>query len=649
MIDPVKIVNGLTCVPEADDRDFCYDVETLPNCFLITIKHIRTGERWVYECSDWRNHSVALVAMLNSLRAIGARMVGFNNIGFDYLIIHYALQLFQANGWIDPRLIYEKKNEIFAAQDYNRFAVAVWPSDWFVYQVDLFKIHHFDNRAKTTSLKALEFNMRAPLVEDMPVDHNAPLEPHHVPALTGYNFNDVDETIRFYGHTLPMLKFRAELTAKYGRDFTNFNDTKIGKQFFIMQLEQRGVACFERRNGKKEPRQTWRSSIPLAAVIFPWIQFRHPELNRVLAYLHTVTLTETNSPPELKDLTATIRDFTIYFGAGGGHASVTKAAIFADADWEILDVDVKSYYPNIAIKNRIYPQHLTEIFCDVYSDLYEMRRPLPKKSAESAMLKLSLNGVYGESSEPHGPFYDPVYTMAVTINGQLMLCELAEWLLAHPLVEPVQLNTDGITVRVHRDARAYVDQCCKAWEIHTGLELEYANYSKMFVRDVNNYIAVGTDGKIKRKGDYQHDTSEPNNIAVSRGWNQDHSALVVPKAVEAALVDGVDLATFINGHTDPFDFMLRQRATGQSRLALNDGTPLTQTVRYHIATSGPGLVKTMPQLARKLAEKPDAPAERVFRINVGWSVNVCNRVDRFDWSRLDRRWYIEQAQKLMVP
>ena len=44
----------------------------------------------------------------------------------------------------------------------------VKPTDRYVDQLDLFLIHHFDNRARSTSLKVLEFNMRADNISDLP-------------------------------------------------------------------------------------------------------------------------------------------------------------------------------------------------------------------------------------------------------------------------------------------------------------------------------------------------------------------------------------------------------------------------------------------------------------------------------------------------
>jgi hypothetical protein len=641
-------------IPDAFENDYCYDVEVFPNCFLTTVVHIRSGHRWIYEISDRVDHSIGFVAMINSLRAIGARMIGFNNLAFDYPLIHYAMALFDHYGTIPPAMIYEKMTQILHEQGANRFAHRVWQSDQIVKQVDLFSIHHFDNNAKRTSLKAIQFNMRMALVMDMPVAHGSWLTADQVRELTFYNCHDVNSTCDFYERSLHMLRMREELSKEFGRDFTNDNDTKIGKSFFQMQLESRGVICFERGPDGKRPRQTWRSSIPLGPLILPFISFRDPELIRVHDYLRGTTLTETNKPPELEKLTATIKGFTIHFGAGGGHGSVRNRSVRADADHELIDVDVKSYYPNIAIKNGIYPEHLSPIFCDVYAELYDMRATLPKKSAKSAMLKLAMNGVFGDSNQEFSCFRDPAYTMAITINGQLMLCELAEWQLAHPQIEAIQLNTDGITFRVHKAARAWFDDCCKAWESHTALTLETVRYREMHIRDVNNYLAVDVDGNVKRKGVYQHDTSDPSNVAVSLGWHQDWSALVIPKAAEAALIKGIAPADFIARHDDPFDFMIRERSTGKSKLALFTPAPgkaiiepQQQTVRYHIVATGPSLVKIMPQLQRTLDKNPDADSTRLIRVNVGWSVNVCNRAEDFDWSRLDRRYYVEEATKLL--
>lgn len=633
-------------------KDFIYDVETFNNVFLFVLKNVETNNRWIYELSPRRNDSHELAIMLHRLRDFGARMVGFNNIHFDYPVVHEFLRLWKSGGLVDPHLLHLKGKSIIEADHGDRFAHRIWDSDHFVSQMDLFLIHHFDNRAKTTSLKALEFNMRSHTVEDMPFDPNIPIAyAEMIDVGIQYCCHDVNETHKFYDHTWPMIRLRSELSKKFGIDMTNFNDTKIGKRIFIHELEWRAPGiCFDRSSGKKVPRETYRRQINLGEIIFPYIHFKTAEFKRGLDFLRSTIITDTRNPIELKDFHVELRGFRFDIQAGGIHGSRENVIVHADDDHELLDVDVASYYPNLAIKNRLYPAHLSEIFCDVYDEIYQRRKSYDKKSGESAALKLALNGVYGESNSAFpNPFRDPQYTMSITFNGQLLLCMLAEWLLEHPGIELIQINTDGLTARVRRDAREWFDKCFEAWQLYTKLELEKVNYRSMFIRDVNNYIAVGVDGKIKRKGEYQWITSEPNNVALSKVWSQDWSALVIPMAAEAHLVRGERVDHFIYNHGDPFDFMLRAKVKRSDALvAVTPGgeNVLPNLTRYYVAKTGPQLFKVMPPLAKQLAVNADAPARRIA-VQKGWPVRVCNTVDDWRSDLLDHSYYIEQANKLV--
>lgn len=637
-------------ISDADDRDYAYDVETLANFFSCTIRHIRTGHRWIFEIFDGTdlNQSVELVTMIHALRDVGARMVGFNNVGFDWVIMDTLIDLVNRQGYATAAQLHAKTLEIFRRGE--RWGIAPWKV--IVPQVDLYKIHHFDNVAKATSLKALEFNMRSYSVEDMPVDPNLPIRLDQRRMVIEYNCHDVDETVKFYGHTLPMIQFRDKLSAKYGKDFTNFNDTKIGEQIFVMRLEeaQPGICYFHPNGGRREPRQTQRARIDLGDCILPWIAFETEPLQRVLARLRAASVdgSDTNKPEALKDLSAVVRGFEFVFGAGGIHGSVSRQTIRADADHELIDVDVKSYYPNLAIKNGFFPEHLSSLFCQIYDDLYHERATYKKGSPENQMLKLALNGVYGKSNDYYSPFLDPKYMFQITLNGQLLIALLGEWFLKHEGISIIQANTDGITVRVRRDARAYFDQCCDYWQRATRLELESVNYSAMFIRDVNNYLAVDLKGKRKRKGAFLVETQAENPETLELWWNKDWSSLVIPKAVEAALIDGVPVDAYVTACSDPFDFCIRERAKGQTRLATRRGdvvTEISKTARYHIAHTDAELIKIHPPTSRQINAGKDA--DRVIRVNVGWHVNVCNEIGRFDWSTLDRRYYIEEAKKLV--
>ena len=72
--------------------------------------------------------------------------------------------------------------------------------------------------------------------------------------------------------------------------------------------------------------------------------------------------------------------------------------IESDEGSVIVDLDVTSYYPTLAIANGFRPAHLGLAFVDIYQHLFEERKKHPEGLPENAMLKLALNGVYGDSN-----------------------------------------------------------------------------------------------------------------------------------------------------------------------------------------------------------------------------------------------------------
>jgi hypothetical protein len=79
--------------------------------------------------------------------------------------------------------------------------------------------------------------------------------------------------------------------------------------------------------------------------------------------------------------------------------------------------------------------------------------------------------------------------MKITLNGQLLLCMLAESLMRVPTLRILMINTDGLEYHVHRDYRDVAKEHCSFWEMMTLLNLENVQYNRMWIRDVNNYIA----------------------------------------------------------------------------------------------------------------------------------------------------------------
>ena len=583
-------------------NDYIYDIETYPNVFTLAVEHANAPLRWCFEISDFRNDSRDICVFLRSVADRGGRLVGFNNVGFDYPVIHTLMLM----GVSDAKTLYDKAQAIIKSQnEENRFAHIIPVNDRLITQIDLYKIHHFDNKARATGLKVLEFSMRSQSISDLPFPPGTMIAPDEIETLRTYNLHDVAETKQFYQYTLPMIEFREELTKKYKRDFLNHNDTKIGKDYFIMRLEEAGIECFEYVNNVRTPHQTKRPVIELKDAILPWIEFKQPEFTRVLNWLKAQSITETKGV--FTDLTATVNGFEFVFGLGGIHGSVESKVIESDDERIIEDLDVTSYYPNLAITNSFFPAHLGKEFCTIYKTLFEQRKAYPKKSTESAMLKLALNGVYGDSNNKFSPFYDPLFTMSITLNGQLLLCLLAEQLMKIPGLEMIQVNTDGLTVSVPRSRKSDVEGARLWWEELTKLNLEEVTYRSMMIRDVNNYIAVYEDGSTKRKGAYEWDLD----------WHQNASALVIPKVAEKVLVEDAPIRQTVENWPDKLDFMLRTKVPRNSYLKW--GNQHVQNIsRYYIAKDGKPLIKFMPPLKGAYGDW------RKIGIEAGWNVQVCN-------------------------
>ncbi len=639
-------------------RDWVYDLETLPNLFTASLKHPNTGNREFFEISERRNDLSDLVWFLNALRETCCRMIGYNNIGFDYPIIHFIMQNYNNGIGIDQ--IYQKSQNIIDTPWDNRWDNVVRDYDVLIEQIDLLKLHHFDNEARRTSLKVLEFNMRSQSIEDLPFEPGVPIAADQIPVVAKYNDHDVDETEKFYIESLEMLAFREEMGVKYGKNFLNHSDKKIGTELFVIELEKNNPgSCYMHIDGRKVVRQTIRNTINLNDIIFPYINFKQTAFAQVKQWLSSQTIAETKgvfesievSPemavnmnpkfikvyglihadvPHLKEsllkkpvllnkcgddflrrtdlhrfkfvsgwdkqsgLNCVIDGFQYDFGTGGIHGSIDSALVSSDDDYVIYDWDVAGYYPSLGAVNNLFPEHLSNQFGVVDAMLKEERSKHAKGTPLNTAIKLARNGAYCDSNNKHSSCYDPQYTMSITINGQLLICLLAEHLITIPGLTMIQVNTDGLTVRC---PRGYVDRMkviCKWWEGFTCLELESAIYSRMFIRDVNNYIAEYEGGKLKRKGAYEYNL----------GWHQNHSELVIPMAVEAALIRDCDVEDFIRNHDDIFDFMLRTKLNRSDNLVIKDDdgdeTPLQNTTRYYVAKEGGFLTKISPPAKGKI-------------------------------------------------
>lgn len=282
------------------EGDWIFDIETYPNCFTFATVYSNGKGMRAFEISDRKNEVEELLDFFRKVKGAGHRFVGFNNNGFDYPVIHYILQKARKVHGTEKKLkvtakeLYDVAMKLINSGKENKFGSAIKEKDVIIPQVDLFKVHHFDNKARATSLKMLEYNMRSNDIEDLPFPVGMTLNDEQKDILIKYNKHDVSETLKFYWYSFENLKLRKDLTEQFGFDCTNFNDTKIGKELFIRTLEKEAPGCcYTKTEFGREVRQTKRDKIIIKDCLFPYIKFDRPEFQAVHTWFKNQVITET--------------------------------------------------------------------------------------------------------------------------------------------------------------------------------------------------------------------------------------------------------------------------------------------------------------------------------------------------------------------
>jgi len=657
---------SLIAVPAMLPPDiYIYDIETYPNIFTFAVINPSNQTKWLFEISDRINQVEELKEFLSLLQRCNAKMVGYNNIGFDYPIVHW-IHTFKEQ--VSVELIYNKAMEIIDS-DFNDYSHIIRGNNVLIKQIDLFKIHHFDNRAKRTSLKDLEFFMRMDNIQDLPYPPGTSLDDSQKDELIEYNWHDVIATTYFWVRSLELISFRSMLSDRYDKDMTNHNDAKIGTEIFQLKLHNALIKTHDHRAAI----QTHRATIDLADCIPSYINFEHPEFQRILNTFKNTTLYGDNVKGLFQNFNCTIDGLTYEFGAGGQHAS--RSGLFeANDEYCIVDLDVASMYPSVIIENNFYPEHLGEGFCPIFKELVDERKAVGKNTPLGKGLKLSANGTYGKLGDKYSFVFDLKTLLSVTLTGQLVLSMLVEQIIKIPHSTILQTNTDGFTVLMLRRDIPFVKELVEWWENITHLEMEFNYYSRMWLKNVNSYIAEDAEtGSLKSKKDYAYDLQP----------HQDSSALVVPKAIEHYLVHGQCIEDFIMNHKDKYDFCIRAKVPRNNKLVMRWGLygdqPLQRITRYHIAKQGGSLVKIAPargtpgeyKRANKLTDAyfnqvlesigPGVWDERIHTknksvygnnvetgISVGWQAIDCSDMKNFKWENINYDWYIKEAEKLIL-
>lgn len=513
-----------------------YDLETL-DIFTATFIQKDSDETKKFVISDAKDERTSLFKFLRE-EVLG--LIGYNSLTFDSQILEYMFK----HPYCTVQDI--RKYATDTIQQENRFPdVPEWKLS--IPQLDLYKINHFDNKNRATSLKWCEFGMDMMNIIDMPSKGEGFDWEEKV---LSYNYNDVVATKKLYTRTLPMIQLRSELKKLYKINCMNWSNTKVGSELLLK--------LFCEKTGK-DPQvvkglRTYRPYIKLGDIIFKYIQFNSVEFNELLNIIKSLIIVSTKKDDESDEISCTYKGFEFVYGKGGIHGSIKNKIVESNDEYIIIDADVSSLYPSIAVVNKMYPKHLGPEFYELYKNeivdirIAEKRMKSKGLSYNASIIegfKEAANATYGNSNSIFSWLYDPEYTMKTTFNGQLMLSMLAESLLDLDNTRLIQINTDGLTILIKKSLIGIYYDICNNWMKITNLELEYAEYSKMIIRDVNNYIAVYSNNKTKCKGFFEY-----KNIPLHK--NKSHS--IIPRAIFEYYINGNPIEDTILNSDNIFEF-----------------------------------------------------------------------------------------------
>lgn len=642
------------------------DYETLANCFVAVFEHYKEDRRFVFTIHKKLNHLKELIAFLEGNRANKEWHVSFNGLGFDSQITEFIIReketLLLLPAEEVARRIYSKAQNVILRQEENQ-----WPEwsekDLSIKQIDVFKLNHWDNPAKRSSLKWIQYSMDWLNIQEMPIHHSTEIETlKEINLVIDYCCNDVKSTKRIMHLSKDQIALRAALTKEYKINLYSASEPRISKELFLHFLsKQIDINKYELKQMR-----TKRSVISMNELILPYTSFKTEPFQDILNNFRKVKIDAENTKGGFK-YSMYYKDVKTDFGLGGVHGAAKKGIYEAKDGMIIMTSDVTSFYPNLAIRNKWSPAHLPkEAFCQLYEWFFEERKKIPKKDIRNYVYKIILNSTYGLSNDKNSFLYDPEFTMRITINGQLSLMMLYEMLSEGiPGSVPLMQNTDGLEMMIPETYKERYLEICAEWEKITNLQLEHDQYSKLILADVNNYIAVAKEKQLKSEEEYEkiikdfpycpHRKDESgfyyspvkckgrfefDNLAL----HKNKSCLIIPKALlnyfvhgmlpEKTILDNKNILDYCSGVKIKGDWKFVQFCARNGELTKED---LQKTIRYYISRSGCKIVKT------NLSDK------REIQVESGkWLLTTLNTWDPkkvFETYDVDINYYTDRIYK----
>jgi hypothetical protein len=597
-----------------------FDLECYWNYFYVAFLS-EDGRTIGYERSDRTDFDPMRVRRILKKYTI----VGFNSNEYDLMVLLYAL-----NGASNAEL--KKLNDYIIKGrkkpwDCERDFGIVVPK--YVDHIDLFDTNpsvgtgaEDDDDAEnlfasgSASLKTLAGRLHAKRLQDLPVDPDSYVTHEEMDILNDYCMNsDCPATQVLYQGCKQAIELRESIGEIYGMDARSLSDAQTGERMIKIGVERLTKTKIQKAEFKGA--YTFRYEVP------DFIKFETSLLQNILKVIREsdIQVTDTGSvkfPEAFKKFKIEIGQSNYKLGIGGLHSQEKSRAEVSDENWQLVDFDVASQYPSIILKLGLYPKAVGPKFQPVYGGIKAERMADKKRSQDygeagdrekeifykvrSDGRKVGLNGPYGKLGSRYSVLFAPHLMIATTLTGQLTLLMLIERAEKHG-IRIVSANTDGVVMKVPRSiyygmtkdrpTGGILKEIIDWWEKTTSFVLEGAEYSSIYNRDVNFYVAIKPNGKGKRKGyiaNHWH-VDSPEYSPSFEQMKKNPNMTVCGDAILAFLTKGTPIEDYIRGYTDVRGFVRVIKAKGGGDW---NGEYLGKTVRFYWSKNGTPIMKGKP-------------------------------------------------------
>lgn len=563
----------LTKLQASGDR-MLFDIECYSNYFLASFRSYLTGKAIYFELGGKKEFESELIRWILTNFTI----IGFNSLNYDLPIISLAVagksmeKLKQATDDIILRGM--RRHEIM--RNYKTKLI----------QCDMIDLMGLTPLAP--SLKTCAGRLHVPKMQDLPFEPSKVLNEDQKAIVRWYNLNgDLTATGFLYHRLKSHIELREAMSADYGIDLRSKSDPQIAETVI--------GAEYTKITGERPVRA--EASVGAIHRYIPpaFIRYQSPLLQWALKI---VTESEyivdekgrIGLPKAVKALKLEINGSIYRMGIGGLHSSEKSICHIATDETNYYDLDVTSYYPRTILNSGLFPVNLGPVFLRIYDGIVTKRvhaKELHIKVSANG-LKIVINGTFGKMGSKYSIIYAPALLIYVTLTGQLSLLMLIE---AYELagLHVISANTDGIIVECRTDQIQLMNEIKTWWEKETGYETEKTDYKAVYSRDVNNYIAIKTDGKAKCKGVFYNPFSDED---PRKALEHNPSNTICSDAVVNYLTKGIPLKDTIEGRKDLTAFLTVRRAKGGAVKIWDDEKIeyLGKAVRWYYSTEVKGAI-----------------------------------------------------------